>query len=70
MNLSEWRHEWGDEIIAEARYDALHCGGQQGWLEREKYSLWMNASTKMVMAAGLQDITDITLYAFLLNYEV
>lgn len=48
--------ERGDEIIAEAGYDALHCGGQQGWLEREKYSMWRNASTKMVMAVGLQDI--------------
>lgn len=36
MNRSERRHEQGDEIIAEAGYDAPHRGGQQGRLEREK----------------------------------
>lgn len=39
MNISEWRRERGNGFIAEAGYDALHCGGQQGWLEREKYSM-------------------------------
>ncbi len=50
MNISEWRREEGDEIIAEAGYDALHCGGQPGWLEREKYSVWREASRKASVA--------------------
>ena len=55
MDISEWRREQGDEIIAEAGYDALHCGGQRGWSEREEYSVWRDASAEMGLAVGLHE---------------
>ncbi len=60
MNISEWGREQGNEIIAEAGYDALHCGGHLGWLEGEKYSMGRDAGTKMVMAVGLHEMYKTT----------
>lgn len=47
--------EQASEIMAEAGHDTRHCGGQQRWLKRGKYSKWRNARTEMVMTEGLQD---------------
>lgn len=45
MDVSDWR----DEIIAVARCEATHCGGQRGPLPKEKHKTKLKAEERQDM---------------------